>query len=133
MNKVSSRAELRVHVGRAEGSAAHSQPHISPHTFCIDKEVFEQLKALAGSRISSRGDLIITSQEYRSLALNREACEAKLRALLGEAVAAAGRPHRIVSVLPEGVVESMHRGRRREKEARGQRKQGRKPVQLPPS
>jgi hypothetical protein len=137
VNKVNSRAELRVHVGRAEGSVAHPQPHTSPPTV-IDRAVFEQLKVLAGSKISSRGDLIISSQEFRSLPLNRDACLSKLRSLLEEAVAATQRPQRIGAgsgslppVPPSEVASLIRMARRRDKESRGARKRDRQRVSLP--
>jgi hypothetical protein len=137
VNKVNSRAELRVHVGRAEGGVAHPQPHTSPPTV-IDREVFEHLKVLAGSRISSQGDLIITSQEFRSLAMNRDACLSKLRSLLAEAVAASRRPLRqgagsasLPPLPPPGVASLIRLARRRDKDMRGERKRDRQRVGVP--
>jgi ribosome-associated protein len=66
VNKVSSAVELRFNV------AASSLP----------AEVKERLINIAGARITSEGDLLIDSREYRTQAQNREAARARLIALL---------------------------------------------------
>jgi ribosome-associated protein len=75
VNKVSSAVELRFDV------AASSLP----------AEVKERLTAMAGSRLTSDGVLIIDSREHRTQAQNREAARARLVALLQHA---ARRPKR---------------------------------------
>ena len=69
VNKVSTAVELRFDV------AASSLP----------EEVKERLGALAGSRLTSDGVLLIDSREHRTQAQNREAARARLVALLQHA------------------------------------------------
>ena len=69
VNKVSTAVELRFDV------AASSLP----------EEVKERLGAIAGSRLTSDGVLLIDSREHRTQAQNREAARARLVALLQHA------------------------------------------------
>ena len=66
VNKVSSAVELRFNVA-ASGLPA---------------EVKQRLVDIAGSRITSDGDLLIDSREHRTQAQNREAARARLLALI---------------------------------------------------
>ncbi len=66
VNKVSTAVELRLDV------AASSLP----------QEVKDRLVALAGSRMTTDGVLVIDSREHRTQAQNREAARARLVALL---------------------------------------------------
>ena len=75
VNKVSSAVELRFNV------AASSLP----------PDVKERLVAMAGSRMTADGVLIIDSREHRTQGQNREAARARLMALLEHA---AKRPKR---------------------------------------
>ena len=70
VNKVATAVELRFNV------AASSLP----------SDVKQRLIALAGSRLTSEGVLLIDSREYRTQAQNREAARARLIALLQNAV-----------------------------------------------
>jgi ribosome-associated protein len=70
VNKVATAVELRFNV------AASSLP----------SDVKQRLIALAGSRLTSEGVLLIDSREYRTQAQNREAARARLIALLQHAV-----------------------------------------------
>ena len=69
VNKVATAVELRFNV------AASSLP----------QEIKDRLHALAANRITSDGDLIIDSREYRTQAANREAARERLVALLQHA------------------------------------------------
>ena len=69
VNKVSTAVELRFNV------AASSLPF----------DVKDRLMALAGSRMTGDGVLLIDSREYRTQAQNREAARARLVALLQHA------------------------------------------------
>src|SRR5438270_1855183 len=66
VNKVSTAVELRFDV------RASSLPY----------DMKERLMALAGSRMTSEGVLLIDSREHRTQAMNREAARARLVALL---------------------------------------------------
>src|SRR5690349_15637935 len=69
VNKVATAVELRFDI------AASSLP----------AEVKTRLTALAGSRLTSEGVLLIDSREYRTQAQNREAARARLVALIQQA------------------------------------------------
>src|SRR5687767_13357243 len=75
VNKVSTAVELRVDI------AASSLP----------APVKQRLTALAGSRITSDGALVIDSREHRTQSANRDAARERLRELLAQA---AVRPKR---------------------------------------
>lgn len=49
-------------------------------------EVFHRLTALAGSKVTKAGELVLTASEYRTQAENREAARARLAALVEEAL-----------------------------------------------
>jgi ribosome-associated protein len=68
-NKVATEVELRVNVFRLG----------------LAPPVFTRLKTLAGSKLASNGDLILTSKAHRTREANREDARAKLSALLEEA------------------------------------------------
>jgi ribosome-associated protein len=69
VNKVATAVELRLDVPTAP----------------LSDYVKERLRALAGSRMTTDGLLVIDSREYRTQAQNREAARARLLALLEEA------------------------------------------------
>jgi len=75
VNKVSSAVELRFDV----------------HASSLPTDVKARLLALAGSRVTDAGVLVIDSREHRTQAQNREAARARLVALLQHA---AKRPKR---------------------------------------
>ena len=75
VNKVSTAVELRFDVARSS----------------LSDEVKTRLAALAGSRMTSDGVLVIDSREHRTQAMNRDAARARLIAMLQ---AAAVRPKR---------------------------------------
>ena len=80
VNKVASACQLRVDVFKLG---------LSPH-------VYERLKRLAGSRLTSGGELVITARRYRTQEGNRADARARLAELLAEAhiVQAKRRPTR---------------------------------------
>ena len=49
-------------------------------------EAFERLKEIAGSRMTQRGEIVLTAREYRTQEQNREAARERLSALLGDAL-----------------------------------------------
>jgi ribosome-associated protein len=69
MNKVSTAVELRVDIA---GSS-------------LPAHVKQRLAALAGSRMTDDGVLLIDSREHRSQSANRDAARERLRQLLAEA------------------------------------------------
>ena len=69
VNKVNSKAEIRFKVETAEW---------------IPLEVRTRLIEQRSNRINKNGELVITSQEQRSQAQNRDECFAKLKEYLGE-------------------------------------------------
>jgi len=80
VNKVASACQLRVDVFKLG---------LAPH-------VYERLKQLAGSRMTSGGELVITARRYRTQEGNRADARARLAELLGQAhiVQAKRRPTR---------------------------------------
>jgi ribosome-associated protein len=84
VNKVATAVQLRFDVNR---SAA------------IDDDVRERLKAIAGSRMTADGVLVIDSRAFRTQARNREAARERLVELLRKA---AVRPKRRRKTKPSG-------------------------------
>jgi ribosome-associated protein len=104
VNKVSTAVELRFDVG------ASSLPY----------DMKQRLIALAGSRMTSEGVLLIDSREHRTQAQNREAARARLTALLQHAARrpktrrptrprAAAREKRIASKKRRGEIKAARR------------------------
>jgi ribosome-associated protein len=104
VNKVSTAVELRFDV------AASSLP----------EDVKQRLTAIAGSRLSSDGVLLIDSREHRTQAQNRDAARARLVALLQHAARrpktrrptrprAAARERRLESKKRRGEVKAARR------------------------
>ena len=69
VNKVATACQLRVDVFKLG---------LSPHAF-------ERLKVIAGSRMTSSGELIITARNYRTQEANREDARARLAQMIAEA------------------------------------------------
>ena len=69
VNKVSTAVELRFDVSRSS----------------LPDEVKSRLTALAGSRMTSDGVLVVDSREHRTQAMNREAARARLVGLVQQA------------------------------------------------
>jgi ribosome-associated protein len=80
VNKVASACQLRVDVFKLG---------LAPH-------VYQRLKQLAGSRMTSGGELVITARRYRTQEGNRADARARLAEMLGQAhmVRAKRRPTR---------------------------------------
>ena len=105
VNKVATAVELRVNL------ATSSRP----------PAVVARLVALAGSRVTSEGVLIIDSREHRTQAQNREAARERLRDLIERASRvpkrrtatrpkASSREKRLVSKKRRGRVKALRRG-----------------------
>mmetsp|Transcript_3427 Transcript_3427/g.6325 ORF Transcript_3427/g.6325 Transcript_3427/m.6325 type:complete len:154 (+) Transcript_3427:1-462(+) len=73
VNKVNTKAELRVHLGSASW---------------LPPEVAARLRNREGGRVNARDELVLTAQEERSQLRNRESCLRKLRVLLARAAVA---------------------------------------------
>jgi ribosome-associated protein len=84
VNKVATAVQLRFDVNRAAA---------------IDDDVRERLRAIAGSRMTADGVLVIDSRAFRTQAQNREAARARLVELLRKA---AVRPKRRRRTKPSG-------------------------------
>ncbi len=61
------------------------QLRFSPHAAGLPGPVLHRLKALAGSRLTADGDIVIIASEYRTQEQNRQAARARLRELLERA------------------------------------------------
>jgi ribosome-associated protein len=107
VNKVSTAVELRFNV--AESS--------------LPPDVKQRLTALAGSRMTGEGVLLIDSREHRTQAMNREAAQARLVALIQLAAqrpktrrktkpGKAAKQRRLDSKKQRGQVKAMRRGGR---------------------
>lgn len=81
VNKVATACQLRVNV----------------YALGLDPEAYRRLKTLAGSRMTSEGELIILARRYRSQESNRADARERLRALVD---AARVRPERRVKTKP---------------------------------
>jgi len=107
VNKVSTAVELRFDV------AASSLP----------ADVKQRLAALAGSRLTADGVLLIDSREHRTQAQNREAARARLVALLQHA---ARRPKTRRPTRPRAAArEKRLEGKKRRGEIKASRRSGR--------
>jgi ribosome-associated protein len=106
VNKVSTAVELRVDVARAT----------------LPPSVRQRLIAVAGSRITADGVLLIDSREHRTQAANREAARERLRQLLVEAsippkrrrktkATARSKERRLASKIQRGRVKQARRDR----------------------
>ena len=82
VNKVSTAVELRFEAQRS--------PALAP-------DVKARLRKLAGRRWTKEGAIIITAEEHRSQAMNRERAEEKLKALILKALE---RPKRRIKTRP---------------------------------
>jgi ribosome-associated protein len=51
----------------------------------LEPQVFQRLKALAGSRMTSKGEIVIAARSYRTQEANREDARTRLLALLEQA------------------------------------------------
>ena len=69
VNKVATAVQLRVDVAKLG---------LAPHAY-------EQLKAIAGSRMTSAGELLITARRFRTQDANREDARRRLAEMIGQA------------------------------------------------
>ncbi len=51
----------------------------------FEPQVFHRLKALAGSRMTAKGEILLTARRYRTREANREDARARLTALIEQA------------------------------------------------
>ncbi len=70
VNKVATAVQLRVDV----------------FALRLTPQVFNRLKAIAGSKMTKAGEIVLTANEYRTQDQNREAARERLAALLEEAL-----------------------------------------------
>ncbi len=61
------------------------QLRVSAFRLGLAPDVFQRLKALAGARMSSTGDIVITARRFRTQDANRADARARLAALLARA------------------------------------------------
>ncbi len=106
VNKVATAVELRFDIGRSS----------------LPDDVKARLVALAGTRVTADGILIVDSREYRTQAQNREAARERLADLLRRAArkpksrkktrpSAAARERRLVAKKQRSTIKSARRGR----------------------
>ena len=87
----------------------------------LDPAVFGRLKALAGSRMTASGEIVLTARKYRTQEANREDARARLAALIEQALVEpkkrartrlnrVGKEQRIKSKKARGTVKA-NRGR----------------------
>ncbi|MBV8685586.1 MAG: aminoacyl-tRNA hydrolase [Alphaproteobacteria bacterium] len=86
--------------------------------------VYQRLKALAGSRMTSEGEIVITARTHRTQEANREEARARLSELIAKAHV---RQARRVKTKPSRAAKAK---RVDEKKGRGAVKQGRGKVRL---
>lgn len=103
VNKVATACQLRVDV----------------YALGLAPDVFRRLKALAGSRMTSSGELVILARRFRTQGANRADARARLSALLD---AANERPERRIKTKPSKAAKTR---RIDAKKARGQIKAAR--------
>ena len=90
----------------------------------LSPPVYARLKALAGSRMTSEGEIVITARTHRTQEANREAARARLAELIAKAHIA---PRKRVKTRPSRAAKAR---RVDEKKGRGAVKQGRGKVRL---
>jgi ribosome-associated protein len=87
----------------------------------LEPAVFQRLKALAGSRMTARGEIVLTARNFRTQEANREDARARLAELIEQALVApkkraksrvnrVGKEQRIKSKKARGTVKA-NRGR----------------------
>jgi len=107
VNKVNTKAEIRFHVQSADW---------------LPSAVRERLQQYQSNKISKEGELIITSQEHRTQAKNKDDCVDKLKEMLAEAFMEPKDRQ-----MWEGLSEKGKFQRRDEKRKRGAVKSARRP------
>ena len=87
----------------------------------LEPAVFQRLKALAGSRMTAKGEIVLTARQFRTQEANREDARARLAELIGQALVEpkkraktrlnrVGKEQRIKSKKARGTVKA-NRGR----------------------
>jgi ribosome-associated protein len=87
----------------------------------LEPAVFQRLKALAGSRMTAKGEIVLTARKFRTQEANREDARARLAELIGQALIEpkkrastrlnrVGKEQRIMSKKARGTVKA-NRGR----------------------
>ena len=69
VNKVATAVQLRLNV----------------YALRLDPQVFQRVKSLAGSRMTAKGELVLTARRFRTQEANRADARERLLELLGEA------------------------------------------------
>jgi ribosome-associated protein len=87
-------------------------------------DIYRRLKALAGSRMTAAGEIVVTARQYRTREANREAARARLVELIAKAHV---KPVRRVKTKPSRAAKAR---RVDAKKQRGSVKQGRGKVGL---
>jgi ribosome-associated protein len=105
VNKLSTRAQLRVAVGAIAGLAP---------------AILDRLRAAAGRRLTRDDEIVISASSSREQRLNREACLERLRALVAAALDVP-RPRRPTRPT-RGSVERRLEGKRREAQRKSSRR-----------
>jgi len=90
----------------------------------LEPDVYRRLKALAGSRMTEAGEIVITARQHRTQEANRDAARARLAELIDKALV---RPVKRKPTRPSRAAKAK---RVDTKKARGNVKQGRGKVQL---
>ena len=83
----------------------------------LEPAVFHRLKALAGSRMTAKGEIVLTARRFRTQEANREDARARLAALIDQAlvepkkraktrVNRVGKEQRIKAKKPRGTVKA---------------------------
>jgi ribosome-associated protein len=81
VNKVATACQLRVNV----------------YALGLDPEAYKRLKALAGSRMTTEGELVILARQFRTQEANRADARARLNALVDQALI---RPEKRIKTKP---------------------------------
>ncbi len=108
VNKVATAVQLRVDVFKLG----------------LAPDVYQRLKTLAGTRMTTAGELIITARKFRTQDANREDARARIAALIGKAH---DRPARRVKTKPSKAAKAR---RVDEKKGRSEVKAGRGKVRM---
>ena len=77
--------------------ATACQLRVNTYALGLDPDSFRRLKTLAGSRMTTEGELIILARQYRTQEANRADARARLNALVDKALI---RPERRVKTKP---------------------------------
>ena len=62
------------------------QPRLDVFALRLEPAVFQRLKALAGSRMTAKGEIVLTARKFRTQEANREDARARLTELIEQAL-----------------------------------------------